>query len=191
MLLRPFRDSFAQGDASGWKIFGGQWNVNEGAFENLTGARGDKAVTGSARWSDYVVESDLRLNADPIDSLWGDAGIVFRVSDPAVGVDAYDGYYVGIGSEGSVLLLGRANYSWTRLSAVPLATPARKGVWFHLRVLAKGCYIEAMAREVDRGQPAQLTYFDRDCAKRSGAAGVRTFGLPASWRNFIVHQPEP
>lgn len=171
-------------------MYGGQWTVSDGVLENLSGGRGDKAMTGSARWADYVVESDLRLNADPVDSLWGDAGVILRVTDPATGVDAYDGYYVGIGSEGSVLLLGRANYAWARLSAVPLASAARRGAWFHLKVLAKGCYFEASARELPKGQTAQLTYFDRNCAKRSGAAGVRTFGLPASWKNFTVHQPD-
>jgi hypothetical protein len=175
---------------TGWSIYGGQWTVTDGVLENLSGGRGDKVMTGSTRWADYVVESDLRLNADPVDSLWGDAGVILRVTDPATGVDAYDGYYVGIGSEGSVLLLGRANYAWARLSAVPLASAARRGAWFHLRVLAKGCYFEASARELPKGQTAQLTYFDRNCAKRSGAAGVRTFGLPASWKNFTVHQPD-
>lgn len=189
-LLRPYHDSLAQGDISDWRMYGGQWGVSEGRLENLSGARGDKAVIGSPRWADYVVETDIRLNADPVDSLWGDAGVILRVTDPAIGVDAYDGYYVGIGSEGSVLLLGRANYSWMRLGAVPLASPARKGSWFHLRALVKGCYFEASARELPGGTQTQLTYFDRDCPKRSGSAGVRTFGLPASWRNFTVHRPE-
>ncbi len=189
-LLRPYTDAFAHGDLSGWKTYGGSWAVNDGILDNISGARGDKAVTGSSRWTDYIVETDVRLNADPADSLWGDAGLILRVTDPALGVDSYDGYYVGIGSDVNLLLLGRANYSWARLSTVPLGVPARRGSWFHLRVLAKGCYFEASAEDLATHKTATLNYFDRDCSKLAGAAGVRTFGMPASWRGFTVRRPD-
>jgi Domain of Unknown Function (DUF1080) len=190
-LFTPYKDTFAKNDLSAWKVYGGSWTVNDGILDNLSGARGDKAVTGSERWTDYVVETDIRLNADPADSMWGDAGLILRVTDASIGVDSYDGYYVGLGSEGSVLLLGRANYAWARLSAVPLAVPVKRGAWMHLKVLAQGCYFEATARDEATHSQSRLTYFDQDCAKKSGAAGVRVYGLPASWRNFEVHRPEP
>lgn len=188
-VLRPYRDSFARGGISEWKIFGGTWNVTDGALDNISGARGDKAVVGSPKWTDYIVESDLRINSDPAGSHWGDAGIIFRVAEPSAGVDAYDGYYVGIGLEDNVLLLGRSNYSWNRLSAVPLANPARRGAWYHLRLLAKGCYFEAVAKEAGASRQTRLTYFDSDCTRRSGAVGVRTFGVQASWMHFEVRTP--
>ena len=187
-LLFPYKPSLVDATLGGWRTYGGTWTLNEGILDNLSGARGDKAVTGSENWSDYEVESDLRLNADPADSLWGDAGVIFRVTDPSIGVDSYDGYYVGIGSEGDLLVLGRANYSWARLNTTPLGVPARRGKWFHLRVLAKGCYFEATAEELSTHTRATLSFFNHDCSKRSGAAGVRTYGLPASWRNFVVHR---
>ena len=189
-VLRPYRDSFQRGDMSVWNIYGGTWSASDGVLDNLSGARGDKAITGSAWWKDYVVQTDLRLNADPADSLWGDAGLLLRVSDPSIGVDSYDGYYVGIGSDGPVLLLGRANYSWVRLSSVPLGVSAVRGKWFHIKVLVKGCYFEATADDMAGRSQARLTYFDQDCSKRSGAVGVRTYGLLASWRNFTVTQAE-
>lgn len=188
-LLRPYHDGFQRGSLAEWKPYGGSWAANDGVLD-LSGARGDKSIVGSPLWSDYVVETDLRLNADPADSMYGDAGVIFRVTDASIGVDSYDGYYVGIGSEGSVLLLGRANYSWARLSAVPLSVPAKRGNWFHLALLAKGCYFEATATDLTTAKQARLTYFEQDCTKRSGAVGVRTFGLPASWKNFSVHRPE-
>jgi hypothetical protein len=196
-LLRPYQDSFGKGDISEWNFYGGSWRVKDGILENLSGERGDKAVTGGPRWTDYVVGTDIRLNADPVDWLWGDAGVMLRVTDPSIGVDSYDGYYVGIGSyylangsDDSVLLIGRANYTWTWLGAVPLGVPAKRDSWFHLEVLAKGCYFEATARELASGVQARLTYFDHDCTKLSGTVGVRTHGLPTSWRNFTVRRPE-
>lgn len=189
-LITPYRDSFRNGDRSGWTFYGGSWTTSDGTLDNLSGARGDKAIVGNRRWSDYVVETDVRLNADPADSLYGDAGVIIRVTDPATGVDSYDGYYAGVGSDGSILLLGRANYTWVRLASVPLGVEARRGSWFHLKVLAKGCYFEAAAEDAATHRRARLTYFDPDCTKRAGAAGVRTYGLPASWKNFEVHQAE-
>jgi len=190
VLLFPYKPSFQRTGLADWRTFGGTWSINDEILDNLSGGRGDKAVTGNARWSDYVVETDLRLNANPADSLWGDAGIIFRVTDASIGVDSYDGYYVGVGAEGDLLLLGRANYSWIRLSSAPLGVTARRGKWFHLRLLAKGCYFEATAREESSHAEARLNFFDHECSKRSGAVGVRTFGLPASWRNFVVHRIE-
>jgi hypothetical protein len=189
-LLQPYEDSFDRGDVSDWKFYGGSWTVNNGMLQNLNGARGDKAITGSESWTDYVIETDVRLNADPADSMWGDAGVVLRVTDPSIGVDSYDGYYAGIGSEGSVLMLGRANYAWLRLSAIPLPVAAHRGSWFHLKVLAKGCYFEETAQDLATKAKARLTYFDADCTKRSGAVGVRSFGMPASWRHFVVRRPQ-
>lgn len=188
-ILRPYNDSFARSDISEWTRYGGYWNVNDGTLDNVSGARGDKAVVGNHKWTDYVVESDLRINSDPAGSHWGDAGIIFRVTDPSIGVDAYDGYYVGIGLEDNVLLLGRSNYSWIRLSAMPLVGPAKRGTWYHLRLFAKGCYFEATTHELGSPQETRLTFFDNDCTKRNGAVGVRTFGVQASWRHFVVRAP--
>jgi hypothetical protein len=188
-LWMPYRDSFQTGDTSEWKFYGGSWTLDEGKLENLSGARGDKAVTGSERWSDYVVETDLCLNADPADSMWGDAGVMVRVTDASIGVDSYDGYYVGLGSEGNLLVFGRANYAWIRLGTAPLNAAAKRGSWFHLKVLAKGCYFEASARDLATGSESRLAYFEHDCSKLTGAVGVRTFGVPASWMHFVVHRP--
>jgi len=128
----------------------------------------------------------VRLNALPADSLWGDAGLVFRVSDPSTGVDSYDGYYLGLGSDANVLLLGRANYSWNRLAATPLSTRAQPGSWFHLRLLAQGCYFEASAEDLQTHTTSRLSFFDKDCQPRSGLVGVRSYTMPASWRYFRV-----
>ena len=186
-LSHAFRDSFDRGDVSNWKFFGGSWIATEGVLKNVSGARGDKGLVGSTGWTDYVVEADLRFDSAAGGYGWGDAGIIVRATDPSIGVDAYDGYYTGIGIEQNVLLFGRSNYSWAGLRSVPMPATVRRGVWYKLRLVAKGCYFDVTATEQDTGQEARLTYFDNDCTKRSGAAGVRTYGVRAAWRNFAVH----
>ena len=76
------------------------------------------------------------------------------------------------------------------LAAGALGVPAVRGKWFHIKALVKGCYFEATADDLAGRSQARLTYFDQDCSKRSGAVGVRTYGLLASWRNFTVTQAE-
>jgi hypothetical protein len=186
-LLRPLYGSFENGDLSRWKFFGGSWITTEGVLKNVSGARGDKGLCGSARWADYVVETDLRFDSEAGGYGWGDAGIVCRATNASIGVDAYDGYYTGIGIEQSVLVFGRSNYSWAGLRFVPMPATVRGGVWYKLRLVAKGCYFSVTAREEGAAEEARLTYFDNECTKRSGAAGVRTYGVRASWRNFVVH----
>jgi len=51
-------------------------------------------VTGDAEWSNYVVEADITLGTS--DQVHRNAGIMWYVSDPRSGSDAYNGYYFGI-----------------------------------------------------------------------------------------------
>lgn len=184
--IMSFRDHFTTGDANGWKVYGGSWEIQDGVFRNLTAARGDKAVIGSDRWTDYTINTDIRFDSDPGGMHWGDAGVILRVTNPAVGVDSYDGYYVGIGFEDKVLFIGRANYAWNRLAISNLRGPVKLASWYHLTVRAKGCYIEASVAPVGIKTSTSVSYYDESCQQRAGAVGVRTFSVQASWRNFRV-----
>ena len=48
----------------------------------------------------------------------GDAGVVVRSNDEEPGVDAYNGYYVGVRMYDSSLLIGRSDHGW--LEAAPI-----------------------------------------------------------------------
>jgi hypothetical protein len=184
--MGTFHDSFSHGDVKEWKTYGGVWELRDGTFRNLTAARGDKAVTGSERWTDYTVTSDLRFDSDPQGMHWGDAGVILRVTQPSVGVDSYDGYYVGIGIEDRVLFIGRANYAWNRLATSSFHDAVKLGKWYRLSVKAKGCYLEASATDHDTNTVTSVSYYDEGCRQRAGAVGLRTFSVQASWRDFQV-----
>jgi len=81
----PYHDGFANGDASGWVAYDGNWTVQSGMMVNESNERGAKLVTGSSYWADYAVDADLAL------SNTGEAGIIARVSHAESGVDSYDG----------------------------------------------------------------------------------------------------
>jgi hypothetical protein len=66
----------------------------------------------------------------------GNAGFIFRVTQPDIGADAYCGYYAGLNPQSSQLEFGYARNGWHPLTniAVPLAANA----FYRLKVLALG-----------------------------------------------------
>lgn len=172
--------------ASDWTIYGGSWSFMPFGVQNRTGDRGDKAIFGAERWTNYSVESDIRFDTDPSGMHWGDSGIVVRVTDPAVGVDAYYGYYVGISYADQQLFIGKANYGWNRLVSSPLPEAVHLSQWYHLTVRAKDCYIEAEVYPVGSSKVTKASFYDEGCKQKSGAVGIRTFGVRAAWKNFEI-----
>ncbi|MCU1585300.1 MAG: hypothetical protein JWM49_1856 [Microbacteriaceae bacterium] len=77
---------------------------------------GDKAVSGSGSWADDTANGDVQLGTSTGGN--SNAGLIVRVSDPAVGVDSMDGYYAGVTP--TQLVLGREAYGWTALASANL-----------------------------------------------------------------------
>jgi len=186
---RPFHsysNLLSTSHSSDWKFYGGSWNFIASGVQNLTGDRGDKAIFGEERWSNYSVESDVRFDTDPSGMHWGDSGIVVRVTDPAIGVDAYYGYYAGISYADQQLFIGKADYGWNRLVSSHLPEPVRLARWYHLTVRVKGCYIEAEVYPIGSAEITKASFFDEGCRQTFGSVGIRTFGVRASWEHFEV-----
>ena len=184
--LAGYQDRFASGDMADWTAYGGSWAVRDGALRNLTAGRGDKVVVGNRHWTDYEVRSDLRLDSDPHGLHWGDAGVIVRAKNPNLGVDSYDGYYIGLSYEDRLLFIGRAAYAWNRLASAHVEAPIHLGEFYRLTVRAKGCNIDAMLQSADNLRGTAVSYYDENCQHKAGAAGVRTFGIQASWKDFQV-----
>lgn len=184
--LFVYSDLLSTDKKSKWQEVGGDWEFRGDTLQNLTGGRGDKIVVGSVLWSNYTVQSDVRFDTDPEGMHWGDAGVILRVTQPQVGVDSYRGYYVGISYEDDLLFIGRADYGWFRLGSVPLSFPVRISEWYKLSATVNGCSIKAAVQAEESAQVSTISLFDPECADRSGAAGARTFGVRARWRNFLI-----
>jgi hypothetical protein len=70
------------------------------------------------------------------------------------GVNSYDGYYADIRDHGDALLLGRADYRWTAeyQNLTHTLGEIRSRTWYHLKLLAYGCYVMA-----ERTSPSRAT----------------------------------
>lgn len=179
----PWSGGSQPGTQAGWKHYGGSWQLADGVLsETAGGTGGSKSLAGSTGWTDYVIEADVRRDsAGPS----GNAGLLFRVSDPGVGPDALTGYYVGVGDGG--MQLGRMNHNWTPLTSGPISGGSPVDTWIHVRVEVRGCILTITANRVDdpTDPPPTKGYIDTACPA-AGAVGVRTFDGAASWRDLTV-----
>jgi Glycosyl hydrolases family 43 len=168
------KDNFADGNALGWKTYGGGWSVRSGQYAAAR-SYGGKALLDT-NFTDFTQDTDVTVTSGG-----GDAGVVFRVSQPATGTDSYRGYYAGISTQGRVLL-GRANNGWTPLASTAL--PVVAGRQYHLRVTASGSNIRVY---VDDLTTPKLTVTDSTYS--SGANGVRVYDTAATFDNLAVTHP--
>src|SRR4029077_11653049 len=165
------------GKTAEWHAYGGSWDSYRGAIRNNSDERGAKLITGSPAWTDYTVEADLLLLGQN-----GDAGLIVRSRDEEEGVDAYDGYYVGLRDRNNTMVIGRADQGWMEYEAVPVAKPIHPFHWYHLKVIAVACEIAAVASDLETRQDTVVAMREIDCA-RTGRIGLRSYSSGGLWKN--------
>jgi xylan 1,4-beta-xylosidase len=165
--------------------FSGAWNYSDGNWQTPSGTAslnsfGKKAI-GNTTWLDYTVDVDIQCPAS------GNAGLMVRVKNPAngganndsqLGIDFYQGYFVGIQTGG--VQLGKQNYDWKELNFKNQSLTA--GIWYKLRAVVKGASIKIYLN--DMTTPV-IDYFDTDPIL-SGKAGLRVFNTQANFDNFNI-----
>src|SRR6185312_4886983 len=112
----PYHDRFAAHETEEWKPFGGTWEIADGAIYNRSDERGAKLITGSSKWTNYTLDTDLELIGHE-----GDVGVIVRSSQEEPGIDSYNGYYIGLRSVDSALVIGRADHGW--MEGRPVSVP--------------------------------------------------------------------
>ena len=179
--MLPYHDDFGSGSAPGWTTYDGSWSVSGGSYVNSAADNnGDKAVTGSPTWDNYTLQGDVQITSA------GDAGLNFRVTNPATGIDSLDGYYLGVDTVSGNLVLGRESYGWTQLQTVAIPGGVSTNVWYHLTAQAVGCTFTVSAQLVGSTTVTGFTYTDSGCTFTAGATGVRSHLASARWRNICV-----
>ncbi|BCM94412.1 hypothetical protein IAD21_06319 [Abditibacteriota bacterium] len=162
-LSAEFRDDFADKHFDNWVTYGGGWLIKEGAFGPSADAPSSKAIATKTRFRDFTYDA----NVTPGD--FGNSGLMFRVSKPSIGDDAYNGYYVGLSADRGEVELGRVNGKWTSLKLVPMTITANQPQ--RVRVEARGATIRVFVGNMN--QPLiEVT----DDSFADGAIGVRQYG---------------
>ncbi|MGH7943143.1 MAG: beta-L-arabinofuranosidase domain-containing protein [Limisphaerales bacterium] len=130
-----FKEDFGPSWCRRWTTFGGNWSARNGVLSTVPGsADGAKAMAMATAFTNFVYEGDVQVGRA------GNAGLIFRVSKPDIGADAYRGYYAGISSKDSELEFGYANNGWHSLMSVPMTFKADH--FYHLKIRAVGTLLQ-------------------------------------------------
>jgi len=176
----PYKDRFAEHDASGWIVMGGNWQFSGDSVVNRSDEHGAKLVTNFGDWNDIVLDADLKLIGHA-----GDVGLLTRVNDAEPGADAYNGYYVGLRSDDRSLVIGRADHGWMEGRPTEIAGGVVAGRWYHLRIVALGCMIGAQATDLTTGAVTYGVLEEGNCVTR-GRIGLRSMATGGAWRHIVV-----
>jgi hypothetical protein len=122
------QDDFCDGNALGWRLHGGDWQVHAQSF--VAGPDGESKATLNTSFAELDYRAEVTLAAG------SRGGLLFRATQLSGPAHGYLGYYAGLDTEGK-LVLGRADgTSFTELASSSRAVPA--DVPHVLRVVAKG-----------------------------------------------------
>ncbi|HEU5397488.1 MAG TPA: beta-L-arabinofuranosidase domain-containing protein, partial [Verrucomicrobiae bacterium] len=146
-----------------WTTFGGNWWARQGTLSTVpASANGAKAVEMATAFTNFTYDADVSVG--PV----GDAGLIFRVSQPDIGADAYCGYYAGINAQAGQLEFGYASNGWHSLMNVPMKIDANTS--YHLKIEAAGPHIRVFV-----GHQRSPVLEARDDTFSSGMIGVRDY----------------
>ncbi|GIJ88326.1 hypothetical protein Asppvi_007246 [Aspergillus pseudoviridinutans] len=165
-----FGDDFSSGSMAQWKTYGGSFDASSGALVGSQSSGGKALV--NTNFGDFLYEADVTLP-----STSGNAGLVFRASNPSIGADAYNGYYAGLSTSG--VFLGRASNSWTPLGSSSADLAANQV--HHVKVQAMN---KALDIFVDDMSKAKVSVTDGTYS--SGMNGVRVYDTGATFDNIRI-----
>jgi signal transduction histidine kinase len=163
-----------------WKAIGGKWRAADGTIYNDSDERGAKLVTGSNAWRNYTLSADMRFKGSD-----ADMGLIVRTANEMEGVDAYDGYYVGLRTLDGTMIIGRSHFGWAESQPVAVPGGVHSSVWYRLRVTAVGCNVAASVQNLTTLQTAWIAFYERSCLE-SGRVGLRSLNAGSMWTNISV-----
>ncbi|HIW34063.1 MAG TPA: family 43 glycosylhydrolase [Candidatus Paenibacillus intestinavium] len=168
-----------EGELEGWTTYGGNWTLANGQY-NVDSGAGNKAVLDNIDFTDFVFEADVKITS-------GDqAGLIFRVSEPGVGADKLEGYYVGINAKTKQALLGYfTNNTWKEIASRNL--PINYDQAYPIKVIVNKGHIQAYIGDNplnEQPYPKFDLLYDKHLT--SGKIGFRTHFAVASFDNIRV-----
>jgi hypothetical protein len=177
---KDFKQTFDNNTSEGWVIYGGGWFYKDNAVHcasnenNSSGRTGSKIVANGTDFEDFTYTADVAVNTA------GDAGLMFRVSDPAIGSEAYKGYYLGLNAEKGTVEFGKAlDGKWVVVASAKY--PIKMKETYLLRVRAVGDQFEVFLNGAEK---PLITA--RDGSYKNGSVGLRAYGALATVDNISV-----
>lgn len=168
-------DNFNDGNDTGWTHHGGTWTVSGGQYQ-VASHPGAKSLLDT-HFANLIYQADVTPGAT------GNAGVVFRVSNPGTGTDAYQGYYAGLDVPNQRVVLGKANNNWTSLASVPMSLSANTS--YSIKIVAQDASIQVYVNDMNTPKISVT-----DSSHKAGMAGVRTYNSAAKFDNISVESSQ-
>ncbi|KAE8556894.1 hypothetical protein EYB25_001600 [Talaromyces marneffei] len=166
-----FKDDFSSGSMAQWTTYDGSFAASSGALVG-SNSFGGKALINS-NYGNFLYEVDVTLP-----STSGNAGLIFRVTNPSNGADAYNGYYVGISTSGT--FVGRASNSWTSLGSASVDLAINQP--HHVKVEVVDTMLNVFVDDMNH-----VLVSVTDGTYTSGMNGVRVYGTDATFDNIQIN----
>ena len=171
-------DAFTTAFTTDWNYADGTWAI-AGGQATINGY--GKRTLGNTAWSDYTVQTDITYT-----DIFN-AGLIFRVNnpalggagnDPTIGTDFYQGYYVTLSANG--ITLGKQNYNWTVLTTTT-GTYALN-TKYTIKVVTAGPKIKVYVTDMNT---PKIDFTDPNPFV-NGKVGLRSFNSNVLFDNFSV-----
>ena len=175
---QSYKESFNNNTAKGLVIYGGAWFYKDNAIhsspnEDGRTGEGTKIIATATRFADFIYKADISVNSA------GNAGLLFRVMDPAVGSEAYKGYYLGFNPGTGIVELGKSsNKRWIVIASAKY--PIKMKETFKVKVRAAGNKFEVF---INGNQPI-ITATDSEF--KSGTIGLRSYNALTTVDNIDI-----
>ena len=163
---------FTNTNTNEWSVYDGTWNMNNGEY-SVQALPGAKTILKDSVFKDF--EMNFRMKNGSIEM---DSGVMFRATNIASGVDAFNGYYVGL-TEGNVVLgkmtngtyqeLSRANYNEINFSD-----------YHNIKLIVKGSNVKAYL------DGALVLQYNSLTDLGSGNIGLRAHATTASFDDLNI-----
>jgi hypothetical protein len=173
-----FVHSFASGTDANWTRYDGNFSFAGGDYWlDDTNSYG-KALTGDEFWSDGVLQADVLVTTP------GNAGLIFRATNPDyTGPDDGFDYYVGLDTGGSVVL-GLQSNSYTPLTSASMTLTTN--TWHHIMVNLQGSNITIYVDDLNH---PRISWTDGTFTR--GQIGVRAYECNAAFNNVTFSNAIP
>ncbi|RVU00308.1 DUF1080 domain-containing protein [Mucilaginibacter limnophilus] len=160
-------------------FYGGGWfckdkAIHTAANEDGKSGRGTKVIATGTRFSNLTYTADVSVNST------GDAGLVFRVTEAAIGSDAYKGYYVGLNAETGTIQFGKAsNSKWVVISSAKYPLEMNKS--YKVTIKAVNDKFDVFINDEKKAVISA-----KDSEYKTGSIGLRAYNALASADNISV-----
>ena len=172
-------DPLSELDPSRWRMWGGELRSSSGAIR-LRGERGPRAMLSGIQLTNF----ELQVEIKPEDNT--QAGIVFRVADSQIGIDAYRGYYVGLHADAHRVMWGASKPGWQALASGNRTIQGSR--WYRLRVRVVGANVMGFVDEIPVHQKSLPVFDGVDPTFHRGGIGFRVLGTAAEFRNLTIRE---